>query len=119
MTQRGLQSYKDWLWQRQQYADGVADGLAGRRGTYSDQYYQKGYRRGTARRAKTMTRKQEIRNKCEELAKETAKKIGMRAWYDEADNVLTPKEKAEIKVLWDTMSSHTCWNDAFLRWMET
>lgn len=42
----------DYQWQRRQYADGVAAGLAGRQAIYADQHYQKGYRRGVARRKK-------------------------------------------------------------------
>lgn len=52
MSQRGLQALKEYEWQRQQYAQGVADGFAGRQGRYSDQYYQKGYRRGVERRTR-------------------------------------------------------------------
>jgi hypothetical protein len=54
MTQRGLQSLKEYKWQRQQYAEGVADGLAGKQGRYSDQFYQKGRRRGKERRERKL-----------------------------------------------------------------
>jgi len=52
MAQRGLQAYKEWKWEREQYAAGVSDGLNGRQGMYSDMHYQKGFRRGRERREK-------------------------------------------------------------------
>ena len=42
----------EYSWQREQYALGVSDGVNGRNGRYADQYYQKGYRCGCARRKK-------------------------------------------------------------------
>ena len=66
-----------------------------------------------------MRNKQTIRQLCEASAEKTAKIIGMCAWYDEADKILTVREQHEVRKLWNTMPGHTCWNDAFLRWMKT
>lgn len=52
MAHRGTQALGEKQWQVDQYALGVAHGKAGRQALYSDQFYQRGYRRGTARRAK-------------------------------------------------------------------
>lgn len=50
MSHRGTIDAAEYRWRRYQYADGVEDGLQGRHGSCSDQHYQKGYRRGCARR---------------------------------------------------------------------
>ncbi len=59
----------------------------------------------------------EIRAACEANAAELRKVVGLAAWYDRADRVLTPAEGEQVRRLWDTMPGYTCWNDAFLRWM--
>lgn len=53
MAHNGTKSLGEIEWQRRQYADGVRRGLAGLRDLYADSFYQRGYRRGLARRAKS------------------------------------------------------------------
>lgn len=66
-----------------------------------------------------MTRKEEIRQQCEQKSIEMRQVCGIGdAWYAQSRKVLTDAEKAEVKALWDTMSGSSCWNDAFLRWMK-
>jgi len=55
--QRGLMALKEYQWQREQYALGVYHGLKGHQGIYSDQFYQKGFRRGCERRKKAAAKK--------------------------------------------------------------
>jgi len=65
-----------------------------------------------------MNRKQTIKEECARIAVEVAKRIGCAAWYEQADKVLTAEEKAEVCALWDVMPGSSCWNDAFLAWMQ-
>lgn len=62
-------------------------------------------------------RKQQIKKDCENLAKEAAEIVGASAWYEQATHVLTENEKSAVNDLWDTMPGSSCWNDAFLKWM--
>lgn len=50
MAHRGSQALGEIEWQRREYADGVRAGLNGWRDLHSNCHYQKGYRRGVARR---------------------------------------------------------------------
>ena len=50
MSMRGTKALREHEWQRAQYREGSEDGFADRQGRYSDQYYQRGYRAGQARR---------------------------------------------------------------------
>lgn len=59
-----------------------------------------------------------LRQEADARAKETAKVIGMRSWYEEMPTLLTSDEHAEIKSLWDTMSGGTSWTDALFEWMK-
>ena len=66
-----------------------------------------------------MTRKDEIRQLCEQEAVKAAKIVGMATWYEQGEKVLTLAEKREISTLWDTMPGTSSWNDAFLRWIKS
>ena len=44
-----LKAADDLAWQHDQYAQGVHDGILDRPGSYSNQYYQRGWRNGKAR----------------------------------------------------------------------
>lgn len=65
----------------------------------------------------TPERKTEIMAALHAEARRVARLVGMAAWYDQSDAVLTDAEKAEVRALWDTMPGHTCYNQAFLRWI--
>lgn len=51
MSCRGSTALRESAWQAAQRSDGYKAGLAGKRDMYADQYYQRGYRAGVARRA--------------------------------------------------------------------
>lgn len=53
MSHRGRKAFHEHVWERELYAHGVADGLQGRQARCSDQFYQRGYRRGCARRKRS------------------------------------------------------------------
>lgn len=65
-----------------------------------------------------MTRKEEIRKLAEAEASVVAQRIGACAWYDTAERFLTKEEKLEVRALWDSMPSNTCWMDAFFEWIK-
>lgn len=48
MSHRGTKAAREYLWGVEQRRMGRDDARAGRRATFSDQYYQRGYREGKA-----------------------------------------------------------------------
>ena len=64
-----------------------------------------------------MTRKEEIRTLAEDLARKAAHKIGSRAWFVEAPNVLTSQESEEVQHIQDTeLGPRSFWMNAFFTW---
>jgi hypothetical protein len=60
----------------------------------------------------------EVRTACERNAERLRNLIGMAAWYDGAESVLTDDERAEVRAVWDTMPGNATWNSAFFAWMK-
>jgi hypothetical protein len=58
----------------------------------------------------TQARAEEIRTKCQELAKHGP-------WSDQLDKVITPEEDKEIRDLWATMPGNTAYIHAFYRFI--